>query len=330
MFRPIWLCAVALAVLASPVVAQQNLAEKHPSTKAVLWSDPGDIRSRDLFYGPGGKDGQPQPPFKFEKENTNGNSPKFDVRDAHDEKWTAKLAYEARPETSATRLMWAVGYVANIDYFIADLHVEGMPQHLKRGGDYVAKGGEVFLARLQRKPGKNHEPWSWRHNPFSGTREFNGLRVMMALLNNWDLKDDNNASYEDKDSGRTIYYVTDLGASFGPSGKSYSDKGSRGNIKAYSHSKFVSKVTPEYVSFNFPTPPAIYHIFNLPYFIHQLRNRWIGKKIPRQDVKWIASLLTQLTPEQIHDAFRAGGYNPEQVEAFSAALQARIAQLSTP
>src|ERR1041385_1181390 len=91
MFRPIWLCAVALAVLASPVVAQQNLAEKHPSTKAVLWSDPGDIRSRDLFYGPGGKDGQPQPPFKFEKENTNGNSPKFDVRDAHDGKWTAKL-----------------------------------------------------------------------------------------------------------------------------------------------------------------------------------------------------------------------------------------------
>jgi hypothetical protein len=63
-------------------------------------------------------------------------------------------------------------------------------------------------------------------------------------------------------------------------------------------------------------------------FISQRRQRWIGQKIPRSDVKWIASLLSQLSPDQIRDAFRAGGYSPEQVEAYAAAMQARIAELA--
>ncbi len=35
-----------------------------------------------------------------------------------------------------------------------------------------------------------------RDDPFEDTREWNGLRVMMALMNNWDLKDENNAIYD--------------------------------------------------------------------------------------------------------------------------------------
>ena len=40
--------------------------------------------------------------------------------------------------------------------------------------------------------GEEAATWSWHDNPFVGTREFNGLKVMMALVNNWDLKDVNN------------------------------------------------------------------------------------------------------------------------------------------
>jgi len=323
----VWVFALSLGVAAAPAGSSSKKA-KHTPAQAVLWTDPGDIRSRDLFYGPGGKDGQPQLPFRFESEDQNGNSPKFDVKDGRGDKWRVKLGAEARPETAAARLLWSVGYGANLDYFVNDLHVDGMPKKLSRGNEFVDKAGEAFQARLQRKPGKDHHPWDWRKNPLRGTREFNGLRVMMALFNNWDLKGENNAAYEDPESHREIYYVSDLGASFGTTGKSYSDVSSRGNIKAYRNAKFVARVTPEYVSFNFPTHPAIYHIFNLPYFIHQMRNRWIGRKIPRKDVKWIASLLAQLTPEQIHDAFRAAGYTPQQVDEFSAVVQTRIAELS--
>ncbi len=294
----------------------------------MIWQDPGDIRSRDLFYGPGGKDGLPQAPYHFEGEDLKGNSPKFDVKDARDKKWKVKVGAEARPEIVASRLLWAVGYFANYNYFVNDLRVDGLPKQLSRGQQYVDKAGEIFQARLQRKPGKDHKPWNWKDNPFYGTREFNGLRVMMALLNNWDLKDDNNAYYDDEKSGLRIYYVSDVGSTFGTTGKSYSDEASKNNFEAYRNSKFLAHVHDDRVSFDFPTHPAFYHVFNVPYFVHGMKNEWIGHDIPRKDAKWIGGLLAQLTPQQINDAFRAAGYTPEQIEQYSSVLRQRIDALA--
>ena len=52
-------------------------------------------------------------------------------------------------------------------------------------------------ARLQRKlmNVEKRGEWDWFENPFVNTRELNGLRIMMALLNNWDLTDVNNSIY---------------------------------------------------------------------------------------------------------------------------------------
>ena len=296
---------------------------QHP----VLWHDPGNIASLDLFYGAGGKAGQPVPPFTFEEEDKHGTNPKFDARDANGTKWRVKLGVEARPEVVASRLLWAMGYYVNDDYVLESADVQGL--HLSRGQS-MAKHGHIEQARFARKPEgqKKIGIWQWKDNPFMNTREFNGLRVMMALFHNWDLKDDNNARYKDKATGREIYYVTDLGASFGTTGKSYTEKLSKNNLEAYRNARFLSKVTPEYVSFNFPTHPALYRIFDLPTFIGDLRVRWIGRHIPRQDVQWIASLLSQLSPQQIRDAFRASGYSPEQVEEVSQVFEARIAELA--
>ena len=99
-------------------------------------------------------------------------------------------------------------------------------------------------------------------------------------------------------------------------------------MEAYRNARFLSKVTPEYVSFNFPTHPALYRVFDLPTFVGDLRVRWLGRRIPRQDARWIASLLAQLTPQQIRDAFRAAGYTPEQIDEVSQVLEARISELS--
>jgi hypothetical protein len=41
----------------------------------------------------------------------------------------------------------------------------------------------------------------------------------------------------------------------------------------------------------------------------------------------MGGLLRQLKPDQIREAFRAGGYTPEETEAFSLILQTRIAEL---
>ncbi len=63
-------------------------------------------------------------------------------------------------------------------------------------------------------------------------------------------------------------------------------------------------------------------------FFDLVGSHWIGHHIPRADVRWIASLLEQLSPKQIRDAFRAAGYSPTEVEAFATALEARIASLA--
>src|SRR4051812_5816008 len=111
--------AVTFVVLAGLVgfCLAQKVAPARAPGNAVLWTEPSDIRSRNLFFGPGGEEGQPQEPVEFQQEDTGGTSPKFTVRDAADKKWTAKLGLEAQPETAATRLLWAIGYIANENYF---------------------------------------------------------------------------------------------------------------------------------------------------------------------------------------------------------------------
>jgi hypothetical protein len=313
--------------LASAQALKENKTLSPVGTNEVLWRDPGPIASRNLYYGPGGKEDEPQGPIAFVDEDHSGTSPKFNVRDRDAKKWKAKLGEEAQPETVATRLLWAVGFNTNENYFVPDLKVEGMP-HLKRGSEFVKKDGEVHQVRLQRSMGdeKKAGTWDWRHNPFKGTREFNGLRVMMALISNWDLKRENNAIY--LDSGHKLYEVSDLGASFGMAGKSYTDALAKNNLEAYKKTKFIAKASPKYVDFNFPTHPPFLYVFNLPFFVSRVRTRWVGRHIPREDAKWVGSLLSQLTSEQIHDAFRSAGYTAEQVDQYTAALQKRIGELS--
>jgi len=305
-----------------------------PGAKATLWRDPADIASRNLLYGSGGEGHQPRGTFTFVQEDLEGSNPKFDVRDQDGVKWKVKLGAEARPEVAASRLVWAAGYFTNEDYFLQDLQVQGLP-HLHRGQDLVAADGTLHAVRLKRS-NKSEEKvgmWQWSSNPFVGTREFNGLRVLMALVNNWDLKDSNNAVYQQKHSDNPgesgyIYLVSDLGASFGPTGFKLSVEASRGNLDAYKRSKFIGNVTPDYVDFEAPSRPTLIETFNLPVFLHRIDLRWIGRRITRGDAQWMGQVLGQLSPEQIRDAFRAAGYSPQEVNDFATVIQARIAELN--
>jgi hypothetical protein len=302
-------------------------AERVSTGPAVMWNNPKDLKSRDLFYGAGGKEHAPKGTFTFVEEDREGGSPKFVVRDDEGVKWKAKLGLEARPETVCTRLLWAVGYYANEDYFVHDLKVLGMPPRLHRGREFVDADGSVHNVRLKRED-KKIGIWQWRHDAFTGTRELNGLRVMMAVINNWDLKDENNAIYQVRgEHPYQLYEVSDLGASFGTTGFSWTRRGSKGNLKAYEHSKFVKRATPEYVTFYVPSRPALDHYPEVHQVKLRLKLRWIGKEIPRSDAKWMGDLLGRLSAQQIRDAFRAASYSAGEVEAFSRVVEDRIAEL---
>jgi len=296
----------------------------------ILWNDPGDIKSKDLFYGPGGQEDQPKLPVTFLKEDASGHNPKFDVRDAAGKEWKAKIDVEAQTEPVASRLLWAIGYMANENYYFPTLKIKGLPPRLTRGQEFVGADGEVRGVRLQthRDHLEKGATWNWHHNPFIHTREFNGLRVMMALLNNWDVKDENNGIFIDPRNPTTkIYGVSDVGASFGAMGAKNTNIAAKGNLPAYRNSRFIKKVARDHVDFNFRIRLPFFYIFNAPHFFTELHNRSIGRHIPRDDAKWVGSLLAQLTPAQIRDAFRAGGYTPEQAEGFAAVVEKRIAQL---
>jgi hypothetical protein len=312
--------------------AARPLGEITGEVLTVLWQQPAQISTENLFYGPGGKRHEPRGPFTFVQQDLKGSNPKFDVEDADGVKWKVKLGDEARPETAAYRVVSAVGYYTEWDYYLPTMRVEEMPAELQRGQRFIGPYGVVHGARLKREPAgeKKTGDWKWRHNPFRGTREMNGLRVLMAVINNWDLKDQNNAVSEEKLGGggeEKIYGLSDLGASFGRDHLTRDRTKTKGDLAAYIGSRFIKKVTPQYVNFATPGRPTLLAIGNPHEFFVRLRLEWIGKRIPRQDARWMGHLLAQLSPAQIRDAFRAAGYSPQEVDGFTTVLEARIAQL---
>lgn len=313
----LYLPAVLMVLaLSTSVTAQKKDKNKVTANTAnlpeLIWRDPGDVASLNLLYGAGGQEHAPDPnsQFTFVKEDTQGTSPKFDVTDEKGVEWKVKLGREPQSETAATRLLWAAGYFVDEDYYLPEIKVTGMPK-LHRGSNFVSADGTVHKARLERKlkEVKKVGDWGWFDNPFANKQEFNGLRVMMSLVNNWDLKTVNNSIYEV--NGERRYVVTDAGATLGNTGGVMSR--SKSDPKGYAHSKFVEKAEPDSVDF----------------VLHgQADFEKVTRQIPRADVKWLAQRLSQLSEEQIRDCFRAGGYTPEEVTVYTQAVQKRIAELA--
>lgn len=316
--------AAVLAVVLGQSVARPEAVSARPPA-AALWLDRGSIESLNLLDGPGGKQQRPVGPFTFVKEDSGGASPKFEVVDAQGVHWKVKLGEETKPETAAARLVWATGYFTDVNYYLADLRVEKLPK-LARGREFVSAPGIVRSVRMERKMENQRDlgDWKWSRSPFAGTKEFNGLRVMMTLLNNWDLKTANNSITEL--DGKTRYMVSDLGATFGKTGGVGNRTKSR--LADYSASKFIEEAGPELVDFRMKSRPIFLMAIVDFYHYQKLASRAkVGKDIPREHAKWVGQILGRLTPEQIADCFRAGGYSAGEVEGFSKVVQGRIAAL---
>ena len=327
------LCAIlmlAVAALSASITAQKKDTSTEKAVAATLperiWRDPGDVASLDLMYGAGGKAHAPDPtgPFTFVREDPLASSPKFDVADGQGVEWKVKLGQESRPETAATRFLWAAGYFADEDYYLAELTVKGLPT-LRRGRDFVSSDGIVHGARLERKRTtvKKLGDWDWFDNPFLGQRELNGLRVMMSLLNNWDLKQVNNSIYVV--DGERHYVVSDGGATFGKTGNVMTR--SKGVPKDYEGSKFIARVTPDLIDFVLHSRPFFLWAVSVSNYRERTKMEKITRHIPRADARWLGQRLSMLTDDQIRDGFRAAGYGAGDVETLTRTIRQRIAAL---
>jgi len=319
-----------------------------------LWRDPGDIPSLNLAFGEGGKEHAPRPDavYTFEKEDLGGSTAKFYVTDQDGVEWLVKVGDEARPETAATRFVWAMGYFTDEDYFVPEMHVSGMTK-LNRKSKSIEKDGTILNARLKRgeKGQKKLANWAWAENPFVGTRQLNGLRVMMALMNNWDLKTVNNKIYgskaDKKPEGKSEdaavnvaaesadpvaqsevrYVVSDLGASFGRTGGF--ETRSKGKVNDYQKDSFIEHADGDTVDFVMRTKPAaILRHLKPGYYEKRVQIGDQVKGVPRADAKWIGGQLAKLTPEQMRSAFAAAGFTAKETDEYLDELKERIAELN--
>jgi len=300
-----------IVLIASFGLVSATRAQKSKSPKpipseahAVLWQEPTDITSRDLFLGAGGEAMKPDlSSVTFIRDETKSFSTKYRVRDGAGKEWVVKIGPEAQPETAATRLVWAAGYYADITYLAPHVHIEGK-------GDFdnvrfEARGDGV--KRLDQR-------WDWEKNPFVGTKELAGFRVLMALMNNWDIQNHNNnvLLVTDKATGEQVaeYMDTDLGASFAKEGNILGH--TRGRPDQYvTDTKFIKGVKNGKVEFD-------YHG----------KNQNLLKDITVEQAKWIGGILSQLSDQQISDAFRAANYSPEQIQSLTRTVRSRISELA--
>lgn len=313
MFRRVTLAIVFLLTATVGVTAQKESKSKVQATGTpILWREPTDITTRDLFKGPGGDEMRPNlSNVTFVEDQSHGYSTNYRVRDASGNIWHAKLGKEAQPETASVRLVWAVGYMTEINYLVPCVQIQGAPEPSKEVERCEGKGFANVKFEARPKEVKRLDSWSWSQNKFTGTREFQGMLVLMSLLNNWDLKDDNNKILHVKgENGQDElhYIISDLGTTFGKTGGLFSRN--RNSPESYVKTKFVESVEGNKVK-----------------LAYSGKNSGLFKNITVEDVKWIGALLSKLSDQQISDAFRAANYSPEEIATLTQAVRSRIDQL---
>jgi len=304
--RRISVVLMLLFAFALPSIAQGDKTKKkqrRPAGTPVLWSDPTDIASRNLFLGAGGK--QMKPDLRrvtFVEDKKGGYSKKYRVKDASGHSWVAKIGKEAQSDTAANRLLWAVGYPTEVAYLVPTLTIHGK--------------GTFKNVRLEARPKSidRGDEWKWANNPFVGTPAFQGLKVMMLLINNWDIKDSNNVIFNARNrrTGTTEarYVISDLGGSLGKTGNLITR--SRNKPSDFVKSEFIESVKGDIIDFNYGG-----------------KNKSLFKDITVEDARWIGRLLERLSDEQIRDAFRAANYSPADVDLLSNAMRKRIDSLNS-
>ncbi len=283
----------------------QSATPGQPSAARIaeLWAQP--QPGRNLFWGVGGQRLAPDPAARYSviEIKRGGFSRGYTVTDSADREWSVKFPPEAGPEVAASRLLWGVGYHQPPVYYLSEWHA-----------DKATSPNPQLPARFrERKPdlrGLDAEgSWSYYSNPFVGTPQMNGLLVLHVMLGNSDLKEDQNAIYtltEPFQGARRWYVARDVGQSFGRTGMFDPP---RGDVEIFEQTPFILGVANGYVRFEY-----------------RGRHKALFERITPGDVRWVCQQLSDLTDQQMQDAFRAAGYPQVTADRFIRRLEQKIAE----
>ena len=279
---------------------KQKKTEKMTGTP-VMWQEI-DVSTVDTLTGPGGEEMKPDlSKIEFIRQETGGYSTKYRIRDGAGKVWVAKVGAEAQSETAAVRLLSALGYHTEVNYLVPELTIPGKGTHKN--------------VRLEARPEdvERLDRWRWKESPFRGTPQMQGLKIMMAFFNNWDMKDNNNVILKKGD--QLQYVISDLGVSFGKTGSNglpmfWIIGRTRNEPTEYAEADFVRDVKDGKIKFQFNG-----------------KNRDLLGDITSQDARWLVERLNKLSDKQIEDAFRAANYSQEEVALLTDSVKRRIRAL---
>ena len=308
----------------SPPAAPRSTTPAAGKPRNIIWRDPGDVASLNLAWAEGGPEAAPKPPFVFLKEDKGGTNPKIEVRDANRVVWGVKWGEEVNSEVFASRLVWAVGYFVEPSYFVPSgriLHATT----LSRANKYVNSDGSFSEARFEKKDKRivkmsNEGSWSYEANPFAGTKELNGLKVMIMLLSNWDSKDvkqagkgSNTKIFIVKTPGGTEhhYVVSDWGGTLGKWGNFF--RRGKWDCEGYrsQNDDLVKGTNGTMVEWGYSGQ----------------HTSAIRDNIPIAHVRWLLGYLGKVSDSQLSDALQSSGATAGEQSCFLSAVRMRISAL---
>lgn len=306
---------VVLTTAASELSAQTvGTSGVAPDPRAVLWTDPGDIATRDLFWGMGSAERAPKGPFTFVEDNSDGTQPKIVVTDANGVTWDVKFGDESKAEVAANRFVWAVGYPVEELYFVGTGVIQGVKDP-GRSARHIAPEGNFMNARFRRRNDhivRADEQWTLKDNPFGGQKELSGFMILMTMLSNWDIGGTRNTrvlrvTMPDGTMERQ-FTVTDLGATFGRMGGPISNH-SKWDLEGYLKEGFIEKVADGVLHLDYDGAASGVD------------------RVPLEHARWFAGVVSKLTEEQVRRAFEAAGATPQEIEGFSKRFMEKIGEL---
>ena len=292
------------------------------SSRALIWRRSNPLSAADVEAGP---TASPAPPFRFIEEHDTGSQPCVSVQDRQRRVWRVKWGQEVHTEVFGTRLAWAFGYFAEPSYFIATGEITGATD-LRRATPCIDEQGHFSDARFELdEPGvtKHFDAhgWAWNDNPFVGSPEFSGLKILMMLMSNWDNKDvrdvargSNTAIFECRidNTLEARYLIIDWGAALGAWGNNILQRG-RWDPAAFAaqNELFITGVEGDVVTWGYQGQRTID----------------IVDHITLEDVRWFDRIAHGVSDDHLRAALRASGATAEEVEQFTAALRGRLERI---
>ena len=307
-------------VLVALVVAIPMAADDAALPISMWHEPPARIGMEHWIWGPGGRNDAPVAPFTLLKRDTSGYNPKVLVKDARGRTWDIKLGAKVIPDTFCSRFVTAVGYMDEPAYYVPSGVIRGAEKlHMtlvSRDGHFT-KGrfqprGQpdfVFMAKMN---------WQWADNPFRGTRELAGLKILMMLLSNWDNKDGeanestNNGVFRVPYQGREQFYygVFDWGGSLGRWGHVLRRDQSDCSGFTLDTSHFVRRKDG-----------------GIEWGYQGKHSEVLKSGVTVEDIRWLLTYLRRITPEQMRTGLKASGATERQSACWAGSIERRIGEL---